>query len=156
METRGPGRAFVGRDREMLELQAELSDVASPRVPMFLVSGEAGIGKSRLMDEFGRLAANTGWRVLEGRCWEAGGAPAYWPWIQIAREAGAEFEQVFRLHHAEGVPSSLDPDNIRFRLFESVARFLTDLSDQTPLVVILDDLHAADEPSLLLLQFVAM
>jgi eukaryotic-like serine/threonine-protein kinase len=50
-----------------------------------LIYGEPGIGKTRLTDELASLAKARGWQVLWGRCWEGGGAPAFWPWIQVVR-----------------------------------------------------------------------
>ena len=52
---------------------------------LILLAGEPGIGKSRLAEELVSQARGRGARVLVGRCWEAGGAPAYWPWVQSLR-----------------------------------------------------------------------
>src|ERR671930_401160 len=71
-----PGGAFVGREPELAELMAGLDDALAGRGRLFLVVGEPGIGKSRLADEVMRHARARGARVLVGRCWEAGGAPA--------------------------------------------------------------------------------
>lgn len=68
---------FVGRDREMAELLAGLEEAFAGQGRLFLLSGEPGIGKSRLADEFAHGARERGAGVLWGRCWEAGGAPAY-------------------------------------------------------------------------------
>src|ERR1700731_1685414 len=84
----GTEHTFVGRERELAELRTGLADVTSGRGRvggMFLISGEAGIGKTRLADELAGEAASRGMRVVWGRCWEGGGAPAYWPWIQVIR-----------------------------------------------------------------------
>src|SRR5205085_8792215 len=81
-----PGRgAFVGREAELAELVAGLEHALAGRGRLFLVSGEPGIGKSRLADELIRHARVRGVHVLVGRSWEAGGAPAYWPWVQSLR-----------------------------------------------------------------------
>ena len=64
---------------------AGLEDAASGIGHLFLVAGEPGIGKSRLADEFAAKAKARGVQVLWGRCWEAGGAPAYWPWVHSLR-----------------------------------------------------------------------
>jgi DNA-binding SARP family transcriptional activator len=77
--------AFVGREAELEELHAGLEDALAGRGRLFLVVGEPGIGKSRLAEELMRRARARGARVLVGRCWEAGGAPAYWPWVQSLR-----------------------------------------------------------------------
>ncbi|HLM49101.1 MAG TPA: BTAD domain-containing putative transcriptional regulator, partial [Solirubrobacteraceae bacterium] len=80
---RAPG--CVGRDRELGELAAALGEALAGEGRLVLISGEPGIGKSRLLDELAGEAADRGARVLVGRCWEAGGAPAYWPWVQVLR-----------------------------------------------------------------------
>jgi predicted ATP-dependent serine protease len=68
-----PQRAFVGREREMAELCAGLEVPASDRRRVLLISGEAGIGKTRLAEEFASYAASRGTRIVWGRCWEGGG-----------------------------------------------------------------------------------
>src|SRR5262249_45671565 len=76
---------FVGRERELAGLLAGLEGVLSGRAQFFLIGGEPGIGKSRLADELAARARDRGALVLWGRCWEAGGAPAFWPWVQSLR-----------------------------------------------------------------------
>ena len=122
------------------------------------------------------MRATRGARVLVGRCWEAGGAPAYWPWVQSLRAYVRDTEprgaaSAARRRGAATSPSScpscassfptcpqpaaLESEGARFRLFDAVDRVPRTRAAARPLVLILDDLHAADEPSLLLLQFVA-
>jgi predicted ATPase len=149
---------------------------------LFLLSGEPGIGKTRLADEFGRLALAEGVRVAWGRCWEGGGAPAYWPWIQVIRACltGADAEERAAILSAEATPqvaqdvSQLlpelrtahptprprgpqpsDPEQARFQLFESVTTLLKNVARIEPLVLVIDDLHDADHCSLLLFKFIA-
>jgi tetratricopeptide (TPR) repeat protein len=89
--------------------------------------------------------------VLFGRCWEEGGAPAFWPWIQVIREAGGDLEALA----APVVEASVDPLTLRFKLFDAATSFiLAEAEKQTQLIVI-EDLHAADAPSLLLLRFLS-
>jgi MoxR-like ATPase len=76
-ETRG---VFVGRDRELAELTAGIADAGAGRGGFVLVSGEAGIGKTRLADTLADRAAERGFRVLWGRSWESAGAAPFWPW----------------------------------------------------------------------------
>jgi hypothetical protein len=166
---------LVGRQRELVALLGGLDDALSGRGRLFLLSGEPGIGKSRLADEVIARARERGARVLVGRCWEAGGAPAYWPWVQSLREYVREAEpNALRAELGPGagdvaqivpelrelfpdlrVPPTPETEDARFRLFDSTAAFLTRAADACPVVLELDDLHAADEPSLLLLRFVA-
>jgi predicted ATPase len=113
--------------------------------------------------------------VLWGRCYEGDGAPAFWPWVQIIRsyvrtrnpdalraemQAGAAdiAGLVPELH--ESLPdlppvSPIGDAQARFRLFDSITNFLIRASQSQLLILVLDDLHWADTPSLLLLQFLA-
>jgi DNA-binding SARP family transcriptional activator len=167
--------AFVGRERELAALRSGLDDALASRGTVALVGGEAGIGKSRLADELAAQAAQRGAKVLWGRCWEAGGAPAYWPWLQSLRShlresgveairsdlgTGAQYLGQILPELRELLPDlpaapALDHEGARFRLFDATATFLRNASRREPLVIVLDDLHAADEPSLLLLDFLA-
>ncbi len=174
-EPESPQRGFVGRERELAELVDGLAGAMAGRGRLFLLAGEPGIGKSRLTEELAAHARARGARVLVGRCWEAGGAPAYWPWVQSLRpyvrsadeetlgsqlrDGAADVAQLLpelRDVLADLPPASpLDSPDARFRLFDSMTAFLKLAAAERPLVLVLDDLHAADEPSLLLLQFVA-
>jgi DNA-binding SARP family transcriptional activator len=152
------GGVFVGRARELAALDAGLADALAGRGRIVLIAGEPGIGKSRLIDELAARARAQDVQVLVGRCWEAGGAPAYWPWVQALRshlpEAKRDAVALAELVPGHEVPA-LDADGGRFRLFAAVGAFLRRAAAARPLVVVLDDVHAADEPSLLLLRFVA-
>ena len=76
---------LVGRKSEFAELRNALDDAAKGRGRLLLISGEPGIGKTRLADEFSSVASACHAQVLWGRCWEGAGAPAYWPWIQAIK-----------------------------------------------------------------------
>jgi DNA-binding SARP family transcriptional activator/tetratricopeptide (TPR) repeat protein len=152
------GGVFVGRDRELAALENGLRDALAGHGRIVLIAGEPGIGKSRLVDELAARARVHGAPVLVGRCWEAGGAPAYWPWVQALRghpsAANRDAVALAELVPGHEVPA-LDAEGARFRLFAAVGAFLRQAAEARPLVVVLDDVHAADEPSLLLLRFVA-
>jgi DNA-binding SARP family transcriptional activator len=173
-----PGRraagTFVGRQGELETLEAGLEDAINGRGRLFLLVGEPGIGKSRLADEFASRAKQRGANVLWGRCWEAGGASAYWPWVQSLRsyvrahepaalrsllgrapELAQLLPELEDLYPDLPALRPLDPDSARFRLFDSVTGFVRSAAREQTLVLVLDDLHAADEPSLLLLRFLA-
>jgi DNA-binding SARP family transcriptional activator len=147
--TARPGRraagAFVGRDRELRELLAALDDAASGRGRLFLISGESGIGKTRLVDEVASRAKDLGALVLWGRCSKRGGAPPYWPWTQALRALGEDVPEL---------DSELKQEE-RFRLFVEVASRLKHASSRQPLLLVFDDVQHSDELSLLLLEFVA-
>lgn len=143
-----PGRQaaspLVGRDAELGLLQAGLEDALSGRGRLFVVVGATGAGKTKLADEIASLAKQRGARILWGRGWSGGGAPAYWPWKQAFRDVGQTLPDV-----------NADDDAGRFRFFEAVTEAVRAAAAEQPLVLVLDDLQAADEESLLLLEFVA-
>jgi DNA-binding SARP family transcriptional activator/tetratricopeptide (TPR) repeat protein len=143
---------FVGREAELSQLVAGLDEAIVGRGRLFLLVGEPGIGKSRLAEELIQIARARRVDVLVGRCWEASGAPAYWPWVQSLRSLadGAPPELAALLRDE---PTESESESARFRLFDATTRFLA--SRERPLLLFLDDMHAADEPSLLLLQFLA-
>jgi DNA-binding SARP family transcriptional activator len=144
-----PGRRaaglFVGRERELAELRAALEDAAAGRGRLFLVSGESGIGKTRLADEVASRAKDAGARVLWGRCSKQGGAPPYWPWTQALQPLGSDVPEL----------ASTADETERFRLFVQVGAAVRRAGARQPLLAVVDDLHRADEPSLLLLEFLA-
>src|SRR5262249_13794522 len=170
-----PGRVSVGRKSELAELRAGLDSALAGRGSVVLVAGEPGIGKSELADRLGAEAASRGAEVLWGRSWEGEGAPPYWPWAQIIRahlEAGmgADLASLFGAATSYVVqivpelrerlpdlpaPPPLDSEPARFRLFDRLPPFPLRAAETRPLVLVLDALHWADKPSLLLLRFLA-
>jgi len=166
---------FVGRGRELAELQGALENAQAARGQLVLLAGEPGIGKTRLTDEFALVARQQGVQVFWGRCWEGDGAPAFWPWVQIVRAylqacdvatlpadlrssvaAIAQVVPEIREHVADlPVLPDLSPDHVRFRFFDSLTSFFKKTAIRQPFLLVLDDLHWADTSSLLLLQFLA-
>jgi class 3 adenylate cyclase/tRNA A-37 threonylcarbamoyl transferase component Bud32 len=167
---------FVGREKEVERLRAAFEGTLAGRGRLVMLVGEPGIGKTRTAQELVTYARLRGARVLIGRAHEAEGAPAYWPWVQVAREyiqdrdpdelaadmgpGAADIGQIVdevRGMIPEGIsdPSAGESEQARFRLFDSIATFLRNASRRDPLVIVLDDLHWADTPSLLLLEFLA-
>jgi tetratricopeptide (TPR) repeat protein len=168
--------AFVGRDRELAELRAGLDDVSAGHGRLFLLSGEPGIGKTRLAEEISNDASARGMRAVWGRCWEGGGAPAYWPFIQILRSCvderdsekletilGSGASEIARLipelklslPSLEETKATTDSESARFRLFDAVATLFKNVARNEPLLMVVDDLHDADQPTLQMLRFVA-
>ncbi len=140
-----------------------------------MLAGEPGIGKTRMAQEFASHAESLGAQTFWGWCHEQEGAPPYWPWVQpirsyiqrndaktlgaqMGQEAADILEVIPELQdHLPGLelPPALEPQQARFRLFDSVATFLKNVARSQPLVLALDDLQWADQPSLLLLEFLA-
>ena len=167
------GRVFVGRDAEMSRLKIGLEEARSGRGQLFMLVGEPGIGKTRTAEELLGYARQERMRVLTGRCHEGDGAPAFWPWVQVIRsytqdrapnallsELGSSAADLALVvpelrHRFPNLPviPGLEAEQARFRLFDSVTTFLKRAARRQPLVLLLDDLHWADKPSLLLLQF---
>lgn len=170
--------SLVGRDRELSELRRGLDSALTGRGRLFMVAGDPGVGKTALADAIGAEAVAAGATVLWGRAWDGGGAPAYWPWLRILRRLAAERDvgdaltalgpeataRLTRLvpglarapeHLAADAPER-ESDAARFQLFDAITSLLRAAAAQGPIVLILDDLHGADHPSLLLLGFLAM
>jgi predicted ATPase len=161
---------FTGRDAELNRLCQSLDAAVAGRGQLWLVHGEAGIGKSRLVEEFCARADGRA-RVFHGWAWEAGGAPAFWPWIQALRQLcddaepsalaawlGTRASWIAQLLPELGeiaAPPALEPEQARFQLMDAVASLLRDAARAQPRVLVLEDLHAADASSLLLLEFLA-
>jgi len=172
----GPeGHGFVGRSREMDLLRAALAEANDGRGQVALLAGEPGIGKTRTAQELARYAEAQGFKLLWGWCYEGEGAPPYWPWVGPFRTYVEQTEpDLLRDQMGPGIaeiaglvpevgdklgdvppPAQVEPEQARFRLFEAVSSFLKRASADGPLLLVLDDIHWADEPSLLLLRFIA-
>lgn len=179
------GRRFVGRDRELATLITGLEAALSGHGHLYLVSGEPGVGKTRLLQEVATAADERGVIAVWGRCWEGDDAPPFWPWVQVLRtllaceeaapvlasdaHVAAEIARLVPLFRAQrhgpsepgvraGDSLSLaapDSEVERFRLLDAVAQFVREMAGKRPVVLLLDDLHAAHLPSLLLLELLA-
>src|SRR4051812_28895516 len=139
--------AIVGRRREIAALRTWLEEARGGAGRLVLCAGEPGIGKSRLGQELAGAALASGAAVAWGRCARDEGAPAFWPWRQVLGSLGVDAD------HVLGAPIESPED--RFRVFEDVSAAVSDAAADRALVVILDDIHWADDPSLLVLRHVA-
>jgi len=166
---------LVGRDDQLSALDEVLASARGGRGRVTLVAGEPGIGKTRLAEEAARRAAAAGMQVAWGRCHEGDGAPAFWPWAQVVRQLSAELApgqlaamlgpsaarlgqlmpELAEAAPPPGPPPIADLGAARFQLNQAVAGLLHRLAEARPLLVVVDDLHWADVPSLSLLAFLA-
>ena len=167
---------FVGRESELTELSSALDSVLGGNGQLVMIAGDPGIGKTRLTEELADSARKKGFEVHWGRSYEDTGAPPYWSWTQILRSysASRDHDAVLQgMGHSASViadifpdlkswdpamepPDTLsDPESARFRLFDATSTFIASTSQEQPMMLILDDVHWADAPTLQLLQFFA-
>ena len=181
---------IIGREREMASLRHAFNEVGSGHGQIIIISGEAGIGKSRLVDEFKQTLLNTDVTVFQGISFEQDQTFPFSLWIegirsiltnltdkspeadsftnrgvittresfrQLIAPFARDFIKLFpeiENFLPEVVPSpALDSEAEKHRLFETWAKFFTRLSQGSPLLMILEDLHWSDDVSLDLLQF---
>lgn len=153
---------FVGRDREFAALVASLSVDRGRGARLWLVTGEAGIGKTRLVSEFQAAARAAGHQVAWGQCWSETGTPPYWPLTQVIRRlqgvtTGVDLASLVIADSglADDGHAALDLTALdAFALFDATATELGRLAAATPLLIVLDDLHCADPDTLQLIRFV--
>src|SRR6266436_8559967 len=158
---------LIDRVNDLATLQALIDQAKSGRGQVVLLSGEAGIGKSRLVAETKAYAAAQGFLLLQGSCFLADISSPYAPLLDLLRSsaasqlaaAGASKLAPFarELHHLvpDLVPlppnlvsrASLDPEQEKRRLFAALAQFFTDQATRQPVLFILEDLHWSDETS---------
>jgi ABC-type transport system substrate-binding protein/class 3 adenylate cyclase len=178
---------LVGRSRELGIGRDAVDGLRSGRGGVLVVSGEPGIGKTRLLLELRSLAEREGIRWLEGRCVSYGESLPYWPFRDLLREdwigAGVDdaelrvrvglrrrLEQLFAgdaeelypylgslldlalEHDAAARTSELSPEALQWRTFEVVGQLFARLAEDSPLVLVVEDLHWADPTSVLLLE----
>ncbi len=169
MSGRASSPVLVGRDEQMAALEAAFASARQGGPSAVLLGGEAGVGKSRLVSEFGRTAALAGARVLTGGCLALGtdGLP-FAPFTAVVRdlvhEMGADAvasmlpgrttRGLARLLPELGEPDTGgDPAEARARLFEEVLSALDHLTRHSPVVLVIEDAHWADRSSRDLLTF---
>ena len=154
---RAGGRGMVGRERAFDVLSEQVQALGDGSGGTVVVTGEAGIGKTRLVTALADLASAAGAQVLWGRCHEADVSPAYWPWVPVVRElaGAAPAPEVAALLSPEAVSAGADPHSAALRTYDAVAALLREAASERPVVVVLEDLHWADTASLQLLAYAA-
>ncbi|MGH9173073.1 MAG: ATP-binding protein, partial [Vicinamibacterales bacterium] len=149
---------IVGREREQALLRERLDAALAGRGSLVLVGGEAGIGKTALVEELASDARQQGVLVLAGHCFDLTTTPPFGPWIDASRTylpAGKEPSL------EPSLPVSLRSDEMtddglsQVARFEQIDHFFAEVSEQQPLVMLLEDLHWADDASLDLLRYIA-
>ncbi|MGI8810053.1 MAG: BTAD domain-containing putative transcriptional regulator [Acidimicrobiales bacterium] len=154
---------LVGRASELGRLERALQEAAAGHGRLVLVSGEPGVGKTRLVEELSASAERAGAVVAWGRCHPGDSAPPFWPWTQVLRtaaavetHAGPETAALTQLlpelrETPDPGRAVADPAHARFQLCQDLTAYLREVARSRCLVVVLDDLHWADPPSMELL-----
>jgi DNA-binding winged helix-turn-helix (wHTH) protein/tetratricopeptide (TPR) repeat protein len=164
---------FVGRGDVLDAIADAFAGACRGAGRVILLTGEAGMGKTRAAQEAAARCRQAGGRTLLGWCAKGEGTPALWPWVQVVRQLTAEHEHALSalgdvgndlitllrppLTHASELtlPAAIEPEQARFRFCEAVTRLLHLASRDTAHVLILDDFQWADASSLLLLEFLS-
>jgi len=172
LEPAAPEIPLIGREQEFVQLSRMLTEAIAGRGSMAMIGGEPGIGKSHLARAIIQEARRHGALGVKGHCYEMEGAPPYAPFIEmleyIQRMAPREGLRYSLGEHAPEVarlmpelrkmypdipqPIQLPPEQQRRFLFNAFRSFVERSASVTPLVVVFEDLHWADEPTLHLLQ----
>ncbi|MFI9848121.1 BTAD domain-containing putative transcriptional regulator [Nonomuraea sp. NPDC051941] len=151
---------FVGREAELSALVTAATGVATGAATdgarIALVTGEAGLGKSTLLEHLGRRLERDGWLVAVGHCPEVDSAPPAWAWTEALRAVAAatspgEFADGLAPLLTDTEPVNADATAGRFRLRQAVWKWLAAVAAERPVAVVLDDLHWADAATLELL-----
>jgi class 3 adenylate cyclase/tetratricopeptide (TPR) repeat protein len=168
---------FVGRERERADLRRAVEDVRLGHGSFVLVAGEAGVGKSRLLQEIDAEADARGLRVLTGHSTRDGGRVPYLPFTEMIEQGMVTPRSPATLRQALGetapeiariapalrlvvpeIPAPLDlpPEQARRYLWLSMREFIGRAAQERPLLLVFEDLHWADESTLLLLEYLAL
>ena len=166
---------FVGREAERGELRRCLDQLAGGRGGLVMIGGEPGVGKTRIAEELMAEASQRGITAFTGHCYEMEGAPPYIPFLEIlqaaarvvppedlrealgdsAPEVAKLMPELRRMFPDIASPLELRAEQERFFMFNGVLVFMGRAARARPLLLTLEDLHWADEPTLLLLQHMA-
>ncbi|HZU80615.1 MAG TPA: AAA family ATPase, partial [Acidimicrobiales bacterium] len=170
-----PEQVFVGREHELALLRAKLDAALEGRGGLVLVGGEPGVGKTTLVKQLIAEAEHRGAFAVFGRCYESEGTVPFSPFVEMLEQAlsimppdivredlGDDAPEVARLvpelrrrFPDIGAPLELPPEQQRRFMFNAVGSFVGRGSARFPLMLVMDDVHWADEPTLLLIEHMA-
>ncbi len=139
---------IVGRRSEIAEIETALAQSRGEASRWIVITGAAGIGKSRLAEEAATRWSSAGGRVCRTQCPDDD-VPQWWPIRQLIRELDAEPDAVLV------PPAGVDADSARFAVYEKVSELVAAAASETPLLFLIDDVHWADRTSLRLMSYFA-
>ncbi|HZY60646.1 MAG TPA: AAA family ATPase, partial [Candidatus Binataceae bacterium] len=172
----GHRTTFVGREAERATLRSFLDQALRGEGKVVMISGAPGVGKTRLADEAGAQAAQSGFLALAGSCYDRDDAVPFSPFVEIMEGAWAQalsletfraalgndapeiarlMPQLRRLFPDLPPPLEIPPEQSRRLLFDALVRMMTRAAGDRPLLLVLEDLHWADEGTLSLLNHLA-
>jgi DNA-binding CsgD family transcriptional regulator len=166
---------FVGRQAELALISRRLDEAKAGQGSLIAISGEPGIGKTRLAQAAAAAATARGFAVFWSQCHDGQYIPPYWPWKQLLRDllkllpgsketsrnkgfASALSEIVADWHQGPARPAAMPKpiaEKARVKILESATSLLRIVSENRPVLLVMDNLHCADVPSLELLEVVA-
>ncbi|MGI3785825.1 MAG: BTAD domain-containing putative transcriptional regulator, partial [Janthinobacterium lividum] len=141
------GDALVGRQEQLSVIDAALDDVVGGGRQWLLLTGPAGIGKTRLGEEAGVLAQRKGALVVSTACPDDEGTPAWWPLRPLVSGLGSDPDAIFL------PPAGVDADTMRFTVYQRLADLLASRAQDQPVLIIIDDAQWLDAASTRLLTF---
>jgi hypothetical protein len=139
----------AGRQRELAEVERALDELGQGTGGLVLISGDAGIGKTRLCEESATRAAARGFTVGWARFWEADATSPFWPWEQLLRQLTEP-----AVPAAKAITYVEDPGLARLRFFDEVVARVRGVATARPVVLVIEDLHSGDAASIALLEYV--
>ena len=145
---------IYGRERERTQLRELLDDAVAGHGSLVLISGEAGIGKTTLVDDLIYEAEERSCLVLTGGCYDLTTTPPYGPWVEVTRSYPEKQDGLPRVPAALREGGGMEGIGSQAALFDLIAGFLVDIAAHQTLVIVLEDLHWSDPASLELLRVV--
>ena len=145
---------IIGRDRERAQLRELLNAAIAGHGSLALISGEAGIGKTTLVNDLVRQAGHLQALVLSGGCYDMVTTPAYGPWTEVLRAYEAVSDDP-KLPSWFVDAEAMEKVGSQTALFEETGQFFSAVAVRQPLVIVLEDLHWSDGASLDALRYLS-
>lgn len=153
MSTLGGELPLIAREGELAVLRDALSDASRGLGRAVCIVGPAGIGKTRLASEVVRIGRDAGFQCAWGSGWPGAGAPPLWPWHTLLTQISRSPDMLGIAGSGADADFGADVERERFAMFSAVADSVSNSAATQPLLIVIDDAHAADPGALLLTRF---